>query len=379
MNGAGARGKSGTSRPRPNLSLTELNNDDPMEQSFAIQNGHFIRGNIDVSESGITRLDRQTQYHGLSAADVELVKVIGKGMSSQVSLVRHRSGTLMALKVINVYERTNREQMFQEIATLYEADCPALVGFYGAFFTECSISIAVEYMDQGCLHSVIEKQGAIPEPAVAAIAYQALWGLGYLKHEKRVHRDVKPQNILCNSRGEVKLTDFGSSRDLENSVNVCQTFVGTFKYMSPERVQSQAYSYASDIWSLGLVILECLLGEFPYPDCNTYIDMVQTILEAPIPLPPANRFSPEFSDFIQCCLHKDPSQRVFPEFLIGAPWLTIHNVDSIPISRTIVRAWLESRGVRSNATSPSPPPPPDRARSYTRRLSAGLKNAVQAT
>ena len=61
---------------------------------------------------------------------------------------------------------------------------------------------------------------------------------------------------LINSSGEVKVTDFGVSSELQNSIAMCGTFVGTFKYMSPERIQSQPYSYASDIWSLGLVLLE---------------------------------------------------------------------------------------------------------------------------
>lgn len=343
-----------TMRRPGNLTLEE---EDNLEHSFAIQNGHFIRGTLDVSESGVTRTDRYQQYHGLSASDVELIRVIGKGMSSQVSLVRHRNGTLMALKVINVYDKVNREQMFQEIATLYEADCPSLVGFYGAFFTECTISLAVEYMDQGCLHSLLKRSGPMPEQTVAAIAFQAIWGLAYLKHEKRVHRDVKPQNILCNSHGEVKLTDFGTSRDLENSVNVCQTFVGTFKYMSPERVKSQAYSYASDIWSLGLVILECLLGRFPYNDCNTHMDMVLTILEAPVPIPPASQFSTEFHEFIQFMLSKDHTKRLPAEVLIAAPWLKAFGAVDIMESRAIVRSWIERKGLCNNIPTPPPHPP----------------------
>ena len=139
-----------------------------------------------------------------------------------------------------------------------------------------------------------------------------LWALAYLKREQRVHRDIKPSNLLVNSRGEVleykraqnhiyhitttqtyihtcepltqvKVTDFGVSAALNNSIAMCGTFVGTFKvrrsvclracmvplrslcdhfciqYMSPERIQSQPYSYSSDLWSLGLVLVGTLL------------------------------------------------------------------------------------------------------------------------
>ena len=71
--------------------------------------------------------------------------------------------------------------------------------------------------------------GPIPERILAAIAFQILWGLAYLKHDKRVHRDMKPSNLLINSRGEVKVTDFGVSAELQNSIAMCGTFVGTFK------------------------------------------------------------------------------------------------------------------------------------------------------
>jgi serine/threonine protein kinase len=71
----------------------------------------------------------------------------------------------------------------------------------------------------------------------------------------------------------VKLTDFGISKALEGSIAMCMTYIGTFKYMSPERVQSKKYSYPADIWSLGLVLMECATGKFPYPACHSYIDV----------------------------------------------------------------------------------------------------------
>jgi mitogen-activated protein kinase kinase 1 len=79
--------------------------------------------------------------------------------------------------------------------------------FYGAFYRDGAITIALEYMDGGSLANVISQVGQIPEFALANMAYQILWGLAYLKHEKRVHRDVKPSNLLINSRGEVKVTN----------------------------------------------------------------------------------------------------------------------------------------------------------------------------
>ncbi len=329
-------------RPRPQLNLNDTDND-AMENSFMVTEEGFQKHNIQISGNGVARSDRAHSYQGLSPHDLTILGVLGRGTSSQVSLAEHTNGTRMALKVINMYEKSKRDQIMQEIEALFDADCPTLVGFYGAFFHEGSITIALEYMDQGCLGSVLEHFGPVPERALAAITFQALWGLGYLKHAKRVHRDIKPQNILLNSNGEVKLTDFGISKELENSIGLCQTFVGTFKYMSPERIRSVPYSYASDIWSLGLVLLECVTNRYPYPECKTYIDMVQTILESPPPIPGQNQVSPQFVEFVQCCLQKEPKDRVTVEVLLSAPWLQMNGCVNIQTCQAIVREWLASR------------------------------------
>ena len=86
----------------------------------------------------------------------------------------------------------------REIHSLYDASCDALVDFYGCTFGDGKISVALEYMDQGSLDCVLDKRGPMPEHVMASIAFQSLWGLAYLKHAHRLHRDIKPQNILLN-------------------------------------------------------------------------------------------------------------------------------------------------------------------------------------
>lgn len=186
--------------------------------------------------------------------------------------------------------------------------------FYGAFLRDSAMVLALEYMDGGSLENVIHQLGTIPERVLASIAYQILYALAYLKTNKRVHRDIKPPNILLNSRGNVKLSDFGIATELCNSIGtsvyptaivsrpcrpigwgvvkacrysssvvrlcvsscvvaMCGTFVGTFRYMSPERIQRTPYSYSSDIWSLGLVLMEAATGMYPYPKHKTCIEV----------------------------------------------------------------------------------------------------------
>mmetsp|Transcript_9173 Transcript_9173/g.18164 ORF Transcript_9173/g.18164 Transcript_9173/m.18164 type:complete len:123 (+) Transcript_9173:71-439(+) len=105
-----------------------------------------------------------------------------------------------------------------------------------------------------------------------------IWGLAYLHHENTLHRDIKPANVLVSSSGRVKLADFGivsqksqqsESDDDENNMNV--TVIGTTRYMSPERLRGKPYAMSSDVWSLGLVLLECVLGKSPFEDVSSVV------------------------------------------------------------------------------------------------------------
>lgn len=171
---------------------------------------------------------------------------MGRGCSGQVFRARHReSGELFVIKVVNnVYDKAKRDQMLTEIRTLYSVESPFLVDFFGAYFKDHALSLVLEFCEAGSLDRLIAvSKTGLPEPVVAHVAFQVLSGLAHLKQTHHFHRDVKPQNILVQARGQIKLTDFGIARELGNSLDMANTFIGTFKYMSPERVQNQPYEY----------------------------------------------------------------------------------------------------------------------------------------
>lgn len=310
--------------------------------SYDIKDTCFIHKDIAFHSKGVAMKDRAKRFT-VDPKELRLGEVIGRGASSYVRRACHvPTNTVLALKTINICDRGRRQQLTKEVKALYDANCPNLVGFYGAFFREGTITVALEYMDGGSLTNVIHQLGRIPEAALANITYQILWGLAYLKTQSRVHRDMKPSNLLINSRGEVKLSDFGLSSELQNSIAMCGTFVGTFKYMSPERVMNKPYSYASDIWGLGIVLIECATGSFPYESegCS-YIEMVQTILESPAPTLPRDSFSSSFQQFIAQCVHKDPRERLPADILLGSPWLRKHGATDIRSAVRNVGEWIE--------------------------------------
>jgi len=321
-----------------------VEDDDTMgdvEKSYSLEGGYFVKNNIAVNGTGVAMKDNPKAFTVVPEA-LELANVIGKGASSYVQRAIHRpSGTQLALKVISIFDKSKRDQLIKEIQTLYDADCDCLIAFYGAYHKEGAITIALEYMDGGSLANVINQVGSIPESVLANVVFQILWGMAYLKHERKVHRDMKPSNILINSLGQVKLSDFGVSAELRNSIGMLATFTGTFKYMSPERILHQPYSFPSDVWSLGLVALECATGIYPYREADTYIEMCETIVESPEPRP-SGEFSEEFFQFIASCVRKKAEDRLPPDILLGSPWLSKHGAKDLASAVANVKAWIDS-------------------------------------
>lgn len=140
---------------------------------------------------------------------------------------------------------------------------------------------------------------AVPEPYLAELTHQMLLGLSFLHETARIcHRDVKPSNLLLSSSGQLKISDFGTSSQLSNSMSKCLSWVGTVTYMSPERIKGDCYSFNTDVWSLGLLVLECALGRYPYPPQQQQV----TGSDAPVAaLPPQKLGFWELLEYIGEC------------------------------------------------------------------------------
>ncbi|OQS02976.1 hypothetical protein THRCLA_04709 [Thraustotheca clavata] len=226
---------------------------------------------------------------GIDHTKLKQVSLLGRGCSGNVVKAHDsKSNKFYAIKTVNnVYDKSQRNQIITEIQTLYSIRIPWLVDFYGAYFKDQALSLILEYCDMGSLDNVVKKIGPIPESILACMTFQILSGLQHLQNQRHFHRDIKPQNILLTTTGYVKLTDFGLARELNGTFDMANTFVGTFKYMSPERV-------------------------------------VQSIIEGPPPALSDKEFSDEFRDFLDACLKKNTRDRSSADELLYAPWLEIH-------------------------------------------------------
>lgn len=195
--------------------------------------------------------------------------------SSPVTKSSSGSGIIMAMKEIRLeLDDAKFAAIIMELDVLHRCISPYIIDFYGAFFQEGAVYICMEFMDGGSIDKIYGN--GIPENVLRKITFATTMGLKALKDEHNIiHRDVKPTNILINTRGQVKICDFGVSGNLVASI--AKTNIGCQSYMAPERISSSnigmaganpgggTYSVQSDIWSLGLTIIECAMGRYPYP------------------------------------------------------------------------------------------------------------------
>lgn len=158
-----------------------------------------------------------------------------------------------------------------ELNTLMNCNHDNIIRCSGAFYKavrsahQSHVYVAMEFMELGTLADLIHPKKVLLEQILGQISYQVFKGLEHLhKATKVVHRDIKPSNILVGASGLVKLGDFGVSGNIMGTQDTRSTFVGTGIYMSPERFEGNSYTSNSDVWSLGLTILECAVGYFPY-------------------------------------------------------------------------------------------------------------------
>lgn len=262
----------------------------------------------------------------IAEKDVRFVRTLGQGASGLVQKAFWPAkAEFVAVKKISILEREKRHQLMNDIKALCNVpDVPGLIRFRGAY--HCAdrgqIAVALEYMDGGSLADVLEKVGKIPEDVLSAMTRRVLQGLAYLHANHTVHRDIKPANILMSTSGEPKVSDFGISAFVDNTIAQCHTFLGTVTYMSPERINGQPYSFPADIWALGLALVECATGRYPYDASGGTIPLMIQLMEEECPLPMDATFSAEFQDFVRKCMAKDPMRRPTAEDLLRHPFIT---------------------------------------------------------
>ncbi|CAK9322437.1 unnamed protein product [Citrullus colocynthis] len=248
-----------------------------------------------------------------------LYEEVGQGVSASV----HRAlckplNEIVAIKILD-FERENCDlaSIYREVQTMILVDHPNVLKSHCSFVNGHDLWIVMPYMSGGsCLHIL---KAAYPdgfeEVVIATVLREVLKGVEYLHNHGHIHRDIKAGNILIDSRGAIKLGDFGVSACLFDSGDrqrVRNTFVGTPCWMAPEVMeQLNGYDFKADIWSFAITGLELAHGHAPFSKYPPMKVLMMTLQNAPpgLDYERDKKFSKSFKQMIASCLVKDPSKR----------------------------------------------------------------------
>ncbi|KAF7729550.1 Protein kinase C signaling pathway involved MAPKK protein [Apophysomyces ossiformis] len=273
----------------------------------------------------------------LKPEDFENIHKLGEGAAGAVWKVRYKpTGKIMARKTITIEaEPKLQRQILRELSILQTCRSPHIVAYYGSFLDDGgrTVAICMEYCEGGSLEDIYKRArdmgGVIGEAVLAKIAESHV-----------IHRDVKPSNILMTRNGEIKLCDLGVSGELINSI--AETFTGTQYYMAPERIQGAPYSVQSDIWSLGLSIIEIAQNRPVLPPPGhppmAVFELLEFIVKQPLPNLGEDR-SRECRDFVAKCLFKDPKERPGPEKMLEHPFIKTQVVPAPDLASWLKQVW----------------------------------------
>jgi serine/threonine protein kinase len=406
----GGGGGGGGGRKHGSIQLNDDDDDAPSISSMGKKDSYDELMSTYVLPNSQTKINKRGMRDDLDHSldlkagtvnpeDLVVLEELGRGASAVVNRCTCRAGANgepagreYVVKCFNMYDEHKRSMLRKEVDLLLSMDCPSIVEFHGAYLDDQQrVCLILEMMDRGSVEDVINyarraqrRTGAaqaIPERVLAAMAYQVVHGLRYLSNQRLMHRDIKPPNLLVNSAGQTKITDFGIGKRLgpspKSATNaaangqmlegvteededeeddgmdgMAQTFVGTRSYMSYERLMGEEFLGNADCWSLGVILMECALGRHPLSDClGNYAGLIETLRELPVESmgdededeegggegggqglqtlgsrlePVAAQYSEEFGMFVKFCLLLDKHARGSPWDLVVDDWFRMH-------------------------------------------------------
>jgi protein-serine/threonine kinase len=227
---------------------------------------------------------------------------------------------------------------------------PNLIKCYETYKWADHMWISMEYMDGGCLTDILEsyqkRRSTMQEQEIAYVLREVLQGLKFMHGLKRLHRDIKSDNVLVRKDGRVKLADFGFCAELTEERAKRNTCVGTPYWMAPELIRQNDYDYKVDLWSVGILAIECAEWEPPYMDEKPLRAMFLITTQPAPRLKDRRRWSSEFHDFLSRCLIVNPAKRAGASELLSHPFLRKAGEQS-----SVSRSFADARSRAANQKS----------------------------
>ncbi len=282
----------------------------------------------------------------------------------------------VAIKVLAeslAHDESVKERFLREARSMAALNDPHIIQIYFIGDDAGQTYFVMEFVDGESLGSLLKREGKLKPEQAAKIVYQTAQGLATAHDKGVIHRDIKPGNLMISSRGSVKIADFGialKTQDFSKKLTSTGEFVGTPGYLSPEVCLGKPVDQRSDIFSLGIVLFECLAGRMPFTD-ESPLGLMLEVVKADIPdvRQLNSEVDPELSRILGRMIAKDPAERYqscqeleadlakHPLVAKGGP-ITVMTKMS-PAAATVIGQKTPVSGQRSlPSTTPTPQPLP---------------------
>lgn len=244
----------------------------------------IVKGNMQQELMHRIRL----QDTSVTLKDLRHIKIIGAGAAGVVRLVRHKKTSMRyALKRVQKSGGKIPDEVKRECDLLKEIDHPFIMAIVNTFETAKSVYILTELITGGELHGAIRQIPTVLSRAHAQFYTGSLVViLEELSDKNIVYRDLKPENVMLDQQGYLKLIDFGIAKKLEEGRSRTFTMIGTPHYMAPEVMRGHGYGTEVDLWSLGVMLFEFVCGYLPFADeLDDPTEVCTAVLKDPLTFP----------------------------------------------------------------------------------------------
>ncbi|KAM7212234.1 hypothetical protein V8F06_012370 [Rhypophila decipiens] len=255
-----------------------------------------------------------------SVGNYTLGRLIGKGSFGKVYLATHKltNGSKVVLKSAN----KDDSNLAREIHHHRQFVHPHIARLYEVIVTESLVWLVLEYCPGDELYNYLLNHGKLPVEKVQKIFTQLVGAVCYVHQQSCVHRDLKLENILLDKHENVKLCDFGFTREYEGKANYLQTFCGTICYSAPEMLKGEKYAGEKvDVWSLGVILYALLCGELPFDDDDDNVTRSKIMTQDP---PYPDTIPEDALSLLKQLLSKRPLLRPSLPDILAHPFLAEH-------------------------------------------------------
>lgn len=266
----------------------------------------------------------QERKKGMRLGKYELGRILGEGNFGKVKLARNTdSGQLFAVKIIEknkIIDLNNADQIKREISTLKLLKHPNVVRLYEVLASKTKIFMVLEFVNGGELFDKIASKGKLKEADGRKMFQQLIDGVSYCHNKGVFHRDLKLENVLVDTKGDVMITDFNLSALPQHcrEDGLLHTTCGSPNYVAPEILANRGYDGAkSDIWSCGVILYVILTGYLPFDDRNLAV-LYQKIFKGDVQIP--IWLSPGAQNIIKRLLDPNPNTRITMAMIKEDAW-----------------------------------------------------------